>query len=60
MIFFSFGCNTVVGNLYQYNEDDFRFQFLFISSFITAWVHKKIIETQRSCQIKNLPFLLNL
>ena len=36
---------------YQYNEDDFGFQFRFISCFKTAWILKNI-ETKRSCQFK--------
>ena len=41
--------------LYQYNEDDLRCQFWFISSCKTAWIHINI-EVKRSCQWKKLLF----
>ena len=41
--------------LYQYNEDNFRFTFLFISSFLTAWIHINM-ESIRSCRLKKFIF----
>ena len=43
--------------LYQYTEDDIRFQFWFLLSFQTAaWIHKNM-KTKRSCQLKKLLFI---
>ena len=52
-----FPASFIVGNpvvygrrrIYQYNEDDVRFQLGFLSNFQIAWVHVNM-ETKRRCQ----------
>ena len=46
--------DTAGGRLYQYNEDDFRFEFKFLSNYEIAWIH--INMKKSSCQLKKLHF----
>ena len=46
----------MVGDQYQYNEDDFRIEFLFLLSFQTAWIHKNM-EQRKAVNLKSFTLI---